>query len=145
MPTLRETIDADIKQAMLKKDELTRETLRTAKSDMMLREVELGRPLNDEEAIAVLQRGVKTRKETIAELQGGGRPADREEQEIGVLQRYLPAAMDENDTRAAIAAVIAELKLTSKKDMGRLMKELKAKHPGVDGKLASKIAGEVLT
>ena len=57
----------------------------------------------------------------------------------------MPKQLDEAETRAAAASLVAELGLAGKKDFGRLMKELKARHGGtVDGKLASKIAGELL-
>lgn len=144
--TLRETIDADLKKAMLEKDEVAKTALRMAKADVLLKEVDKGSPLTDEEVVAVLQKGVKSRKDSIEQYRAGGREdaASAEEAEIAVLARYLPKTLDEAETRRAIEALMAELGLATKKDMGRLMKELKARHEGVDGKLASKIAGEVL-
>lgn len=144
--TLRETIDADLKKAMLEKDEVAKNALRMAKSDLLLKEVEKGSPLTDEEVVAILQKGVKSRRDSIEQFRAGGREdaAKAEEAEIAILARYLPQALDEADTRKAIESLVAELGLSSKKDMGRLMKELKARHEGVDGRIASKIAGEIL-
>lgn len=145
--TLREGLDADIKRAILGKDEIVRDTLRQAKAEILLKETELGRSVNDGEVIDVFRRQIKSRRESIEQYRAAGRAesADREEQEIKVLERYLPQQLDEASTKAAMEAIAKELGLTSKKDMGRLMKELKARHPTADGKIASQIAGTLLT
>lgn len=145
---LKDQIDADLKKAMLAKDVLTRDTLRMLKSDLMKREIELGGTMSDSEAMKVLQRAVKSRAETIEQYEQGGRKdaADQERQEIEVIERYLPKQLDEAQTRAAVEAAAKDLGLTTKKDMGALMKELRARHEAeLDMKLASKIAGEVLS
>lgn len=144
--TLRDTIDADLKKAMLAKDEVAKNALRMAKSDVLLKEVDKGSPLSDEEVVAILKKGVKSRQDSIEQYRAGGREdaAKAEEAEIAILSRYLPKTLDEAETRRAIEALSTELGLASKKDMGRLMKELKARHEGLDGRLASKIAGEIL-
>ncbi|MBX7192070.1 MAG: GatB/YqeY domain-containing protein [Sandaracinaceae bacterium] len=144
--SLRERIDQDLKRAMLDKNETARDALRVVKSELLLREVELGRPIEDAEALAVLQKGVKQRKDAIDQFKAGGRQdlVDAEEKQLAVIAGYLPQAMSEADTRAAIEALKAELGLTTKKDLGTLMKALKAKHPTADPKLASQIAGSLL-
>lgn len=144
--SLRQTIEADLKKAMLAKDEVAKDALRMAKADLLNREVELGRDLTDDEALAVLQKNVKSRRDAIQQFRDGGRmdAVAEEEKQLAVLERYLPATLSEEDTRAAVQAIASELGLSTKKDMGRLMKELKARHPGVDGRIAAKVAGEVL-
>lgn len=144
--TLRATLDADIKRSMLEKDEVRRDTLRQAKAEVLLEETKLGRDLSDAEVLDVYRRQIKSRRESIEQYRAAGRAetADREQQEIAVLEAYLPRQLDEAETRAAIAALVAELGLSGKKDLGRLMKELKARHPTVDGKLASQLAGPAL-
>jgi uncharacterized protein YqeY len=144
--TLRATLDADIKRSMLEKDEVRRDTLRQAKAEVLLEETKLGRDLSDAEVLDVYRRQIKSRRESIEQYRAAGRAetADREQQEIAVLEAYLPRQLDEAETRAAIAALVAELGLAGKKDLGRLMKELKARHPTVDGKLASQLAGPAL-
>lgn len=146
MPTIRETIDADIRTAMLEKNEVARDALRMAKSEMLLKEVEVGAPLDDAQASDVLKRAIKTRRESIEQYVLGGRAesAAREQAEIDVLARYLPQGMSESATLDAMRAIAAELGLAGKKDMGRLMKEVKARHPSVDGKMASNLAADVL-
>ena len=145
--SIEKKVVADLQKAMLDKDEVARETLRMLKADLMNKAVEVGRDLDDAEATAVLQRAVKSRQDSIDEYAKVGRAdaADREKAEIAIVQRYLPKQLDEAETRTAVQGLIAELGLAGKKDLGKLMKEIKARHgASVDGKLASKLAGELL-
>lgn len=145
--SLKQTIEADLKKAMLAKNEIAKDALRLAKSELLLREVDLGRELTDEEIMGVLQKSVKSRKDAIEQFRAGGRmdAVAEEEQQLAVLEAYLPKALSESETRDAIGALVREHSLSSKKDMGRLMKLLKEKHPNVDGRIASKLAGEALS
>jgi hypothetical protein len=136
---LLEQINADLKKAMLERDEVTRDTLRMVKSELLM--------LDNPDGLAVLSRAVKTRRDSIKSYVEGGRQdlADKEQAEIEVIERYLPKQLSEDETREAIAGIIDELDLSSKKDLGRVMKEVKARYPGqVDGRLASSIAGQLL-
>lgn len=144
--TLRETIDADLKKAMLEKNERVRDTLRGAKAELLLLEVKLGRGVNDQEVLETFRRQIKSRRDAIEQFKANGRDdaAVDEEAEIAVLETYLPKQLDEAETKAVITSLIAELGLEGKKDFGRLMKEIKARHPNIDGKLASQLAGGVL-
>jgi uncharacterized protein YqeY len=138
MPLL-EQINADLKKAMLERDEVTRDTLRMVKSELLT--------LDNPDALAVLSRAVKSRRDSIKSYVEGGRQdlADKEQAEIEVIERYLPKQLSEVEVRTAIAGIIQELGLSSKKELGRVMKEVKARYPGqVDGKLASSIAGQLL-
>ena len=143
---LQQKIDADLKQAMLHKDEDRKNTLRVIKADRMLREVELGRPLTDEELTALLQKSVKSRRDALEQYRASGRDdiVQKEEAELAIILSYLPKELTEDEVRGLISAIASELGLAGKKDLGRLMKELKTRAPTVDGKLASKIGGEVL-
>lgn len=147
--SLKEQLLQDLKQAMLARDVVTRDTLRMIKSEMMNKEVELGvEELDDENLMKILQRGVKTRKETIEQMVTGGRTdgGEDEKAEISVIEKYLPKVMTHDETEAAIVALISEHNFSGRQDMGKLMKELKAKHgAAVDGKLASGIAGKALS
>jgi uncharacterized protein YqeY len=136
---LLERIDADLKKAMLARDDVTRDTLRMIKSELLT--------LEDPDELAVLTRAVKSRKDSIKSYLEGGRQdlADKELAEIDVIQRYLPKPLSDDEARAAIAAIIEEQGLSTKKDLGKVMKEVRSRHPGqIDGKLASTIAGELL-
>ncbi len=145
--SLRERIDQDLKRAMLDKNEVARDALRLVKSELLLKEVELGRPIEDAETIAILQKGVKQRKDAIEQFKSGGRTdlVEAEEQQLSVITGYLPQALSEAETRAGIEALKAELGLSTKKDLGTLMKAIKAKLPTADPKLASQIAGSLLS
>ena len=136
---LLERINADLKKAMLARDDVTRDTLRMIKSELLT--------LDDPDELAVLSRAVKSRRDSIKSYLDGGRQdlANREQAEIEVIERYLPKQLDENEARQAIAAIIEELGLSSKKDLGTVMKEVKVRHAGqIDGRLASSIAGQLL-
>jgi hypothetical protein len=145
--SLRERIDQDLKRAMLEKNEMARDALRLVKSELLLEEVKLGRPIEDAEVITALQRAVKQRKDAIEQFKAGGRNdlVEAEEKQLSVITGYLPESLSEADTRAAIESLKAELGLSTKKDLGTLMKALKAKHPTADPKLASQIAASVLS
>lgn len=139
MPLL-EQIDADLKKAMLAGDNVTRDTLRMVKSELLT--------LDQPDELAVLSRAVKSRRDSIKSYVEGGRQdlADKEQAEIEVIQRYLPKPLGDDEARAAIAAIIAEVGASTKKDLGRVMKEIRGRYPGqIDGRLASTIAGELLS
>jgi uncharacterized protein YqeY len=144
---LKQKLGEDVKAAMKAGNALERDTLRLLQADIQKREVALGRDLSPEEQLDACAKAVKTRQESIEQFDKAGRKdlADKERAEMAVLQRYLPKVRDEAETRALVQALIAELKVTAKKDVGVLMKAVMAKHKGeVDGKLVQKIAGEIL-
>ncbi|MDH3623462.1 MAG: GatB/YqeY domain-containing protein [Myxococcales bacterium] len=139
MMSLLEKINADLKKAMLARDEITRETLRMLKSELLT--------LENPDETAVLSRAVKSRRDSAQSYREGGREdlAEKEEAEIAVIQTYLPTQLTEDQAREAITAVVAELGAAGKKDLGKVMKEVMARHRGqIDGKLASSIAGQLL-
>jgi len=137
--SLLEQINADLKKAMLERDEVTRDTLRMVKSELLT--------LDDPDELAVLSRAVKSRRDSIKSYLEGGRQdlADKEQAEIEVIQRYLPKQLTEDEAREAIGAIIEELGISGKKELGKVMKEVKTRYPGqIDGRLASSIAGQLL-
>ena len=136
---LLEKIDADLKKAMLERDNVTRDTLRMIKSELVT--------LENADELAVLSRAVKSRRDSIKSYLEGGRQdlADKEQAEIEVIERYLPKQLSDEEARAAIGAIIQELGLASPRELGTVMREVKARHPGqIDGKTASSIARELL-
>mgnify|MGYP001428858434 FL=1 len=148
MPTLLAKLQEDMKKAMKSGDALTRDTVRLAITDLKKKELDLARDLKPEEELAVLQKCVKSREDSVAQYSAAGRKdlADREQAEIGVIQRYLPKMLDEDATRAIVQQTIAKLGLSSKKDLGQVMKTVLAEHKGtLDGKLVQKQASELLS
>jgi uncharacterized protein len=144
---LRQQLDADVKVAMKSGDNLTRDTLRMILGHLKKLDVDLGRDVTDEDVLATLNSGVKTRQQSVVEFAKAGREelAAKERAEIEILRRYLPKQLGEDETRVLVKKLIAELAVTSKADIGRLMKEAMARHKGsVDGKLVQRLAAELL-
>lgn len=146
--SLEERLQADMKQAMRDKNDVARDTLRMVLADVRKKSAELEKDLGPEEEAAVLVRAVKTRQDSVEQFEKAGRVdlATRERDEIAVVQAYLPKALSEAETRAAVATAMAELGLSSKKDMGTVMKAVMARHKGqIDGRAVQKLLGELLT
>lgn len=146
--SLQNKLEADLKTAMLARNEVTRDTLRLLISEMKRKQVELLKEtLTPDEELAIVQKAQKTRQESIEVFDKNARKdlADKERAELAVVQAYLPKMLSEDETRAAVKTTLAELGLTAKKDMGAAMKPLMAKYKGqVDGKLVQRILGELL-
>lgn len=145
--SLLEKLQADVKTAMLAKDEVTRDTLRMLIAAVKKHELEGGKQITDELTLSTLQSAAKTRQESIDQFSKAGRNdlVAKETAELAVVRRYLPAQLNEDQVRGLLQRLISELKLTSKKDVGVLMKAVMAKYKGeVDGKLVQKLAAELL-
>jgi len=135
-----DTLKNDLKDAMRRGETITVSTLRMLISQFQYARIQAGRDLAEEDGLVLLQRAVKTRRESIEQYEKGGRHelADKEKAEIAVVERYLPKAMSPEETARAVDALLQELGLTDKKDLGRAMKEFMARHRGrVDGKAAN--------
>jgi uncharacterized protein YqeY len=133
MATLKERIDADLKDAMRSKNELTLLVLRMLKSAVKYKEVEPGASALDDAGIQTVITGlIKQRRDSIEQFKSGGRPelADKEEAEIGVLQNYLPKQLTADELTAEVQAAIAEVGAKGPKDMGAVMKNLNPKLQG---------------
>lgn len=144
-----ERIQADLTTAMKGKDELRLSVLRMVKSALKLKEVEKMRPLDDMESLQMLQTLVKQRRESVEQFTKGGRPdlADKETQEIAIIEEYLPAAPSDEEMRRSIEEAIAETGADSIKAMGAVVKAARARLEGktVDGKLLSDRVRQRLT
>ncbi|MBP6717148.1 MAG: GatB/YqeY domain-containing protein [Acidobacteria bacterium] len=141
MATLFEQITKDIGDAMKAKDTESLGTLRMLKAAMMNKEVEKGRALDDAESLAVVASLVKQRRDSIEQFRAGNRHdlADKEQSEIGILERYQPPAADPAAVATAIDEAMLETGATSPKEMGKVIAAAKAKLAGltVDGKALS--------
>lgn len=136
-----ERIQKDLTEAMRRKDELRLSVLRMVKSALKNKEIEKIRPLEDVEAVQVLQTLVKQRRESVEQFARGGRAdlAEKESKEIAIIETYLPAAASPAELDQAIEAACAETGANSPKQMGAVIKAAKARLEGrtVDGKLLS--------
>ena len=133
-----EQIEKDLPAAMKAQEALKLSVLRMMKAALKNMQVELGKPLDDAQTVAVLRTLVKQRHESVEQFRKGGRNdlADKEEAEIRIVESYLPAAATEEEIDAAVVAAIAETGATGSKDLGKVMKTAMAKLAGknVDGK-----------
>ncbi len=131
---IRDEIKAALVGAMKGGDRETTATIRLIQSAIKNRDIELRtsdqQPNDDALVTEVLQKMIKQRRESVELYRKGGREelAAREEAEIEVINRFLPAQMGDAEAGAAIQAIIAELGATSMKDMGRVMAEVKSRH-----------------
>jgi uncharacterized protein YqeY len=131
---LRDSIKAAQVAAMKGGDKPRLAAVRLILAKLKDRDIELRTastvPDDDTVVIEVLQKMAKQRRESIALYEQGGRQelADAEAAELAVIEAFMPQQMGEDETRAAIAAIKAELGATSVKDMGKVMAELKARH-----------------
>ena len=141
MATLKERIDADLKDAMRSKNELTLSVLRMLKSAVKYKEVEPGAtPLDDAGVQKVIATLIKQRRDSIQQFNDAGRPelAQKEEQEISVLQNYLPQQLSAQELEQLVQAAVAETGAQSAKDMGAVMKILTPRLKGkAEGKAIS--------
>ena len=125
MATLRERLDADLKDAMRAKDEMKLTTIRAIKSAVKYKEVEGANKVLDEGAIvSVITTQVKQRRDAAAEYKAANRVdlAEKEEKEIVILQQYLPTQLTAEQLTAEIARALTEAGATSVKDLGAVMK-----------------------
>jgi len=132
MPTLRERINEDLKGAMRSGDARRRDALRLLTAALKQKEVDERTSIGDDEVVAVIEKMIKQRRDSIAQFEKGERAdlAEKEQFEIGVLEQYMPAALSEAEIDAAIAAAIAESGAKAPADMGKVMGPLKAKLAG---------------
>lgn len=147
--TLFEQVTKDIAEAMKRRDQATLGALRMLKAALMNKEVEKGRALDEAESLQVVGSLIKQRRDAIEQFTAGGRMdlAEKEQGEIGLLERYQPPAADPAAVAAAIEAAVAETGATSPKEMGKVMAAAKAKLAGVtvDGKALSEAVKNRLT
>lgn len=141
--TFLERINQDLTVAMKNKQADRLSTLRMIKTSLKNREIEKMAPLEEAEAIKLLQSMVKQRRESIEQFRHAGRNelAEKEAAEIAVIEQYLPAALDEATLQRIVDETIAESGAGSMKDLGNVMKAVMARLAGqtVDGKLVNQI------
>ncbi len=146
---LEQKIMADLKAAMLAKDEAALRSLRAIKAAILLAKTAegAGGELKEEEETKLLQKMVKQRKDSLEIFQQQNRPelARKEEEEIAVIEKFLPKQLSAEEITAALTKIIAETGASSPADMGKVMgaatKQLAGK---ADGKTISALVKELL-
>lgn len=139
--SIRRQIADALRQAQKAQDRCTTATLRLVLAalkdlDIAARGQGAGEAVGDDKLLALLARMVRQREEAARQFRAGERPelAAREEAEIGVIARFLPRVLSEDEMESAVERAIGEVGATGLKDMGRVMAALKRDHPGrIDG------------
>jgi uncharacterized protein YqeY len=140
---LKTRIQSDLNRARKDRDRGRTLVLSTTLSELKNREIELGREASDNDAILVLTRGIKQRRESAEQMRSGARPdlADNEEAQAEILKGYLPEAISEDQVRVMIREAIAEGADKMGAVMGLLMPRLKGRF---DGREANRLVHDEL-
>ena len=148
--SLEQKIMTDLKTAMLAKDEAGLRSLRAIKAAIIIAKTAEGAKgeINEDEEIKLLQKLVKSRKDSLEIFQQQNRPelAKKEEEEIAVIEKFLPKQLSQEEIKDMVTKIIAEAGASSPADMGRVMgiatKQLAGK---ADGKTISALVKELLS
>jgi uncharacterized protein YqeY len=144
---LESKIKEDLKEAMRKGDNVTRDVLRMLFADIKNEGIKLQKEPDDKDVLGVVRRNIKARKDSIEQYTAGGREdlAEQEKGELAVLEKYQPAMMSEEEIRSAVKSAIGNLSETDARNFGLVMKEtMKATEGRADGTLVSRIVKEAL-
>ncbi len=147
--SLIDTLNQDLKTAMKTGDEPAKRALRGVKAAITRAEKDKGnQPLTDEEIIAVLRKQAKQRQDSIDAYRKAGRQdlVQEEEEELAVIEKYLPQLMSEDEIRTVAQQVIDEVGATSPRDMGKVMGKLMPQLKGkADGRLVNQVVRQLLS
>jgi uncharacterized protein len=149
--TLQQRVDSDLKESMRAKDTTKLNVLRMLKSALKYAAIaksDAEAELSDAEAVQVIRKQAKQRQDSIESFEKGGRAelAEKEKEELAVLNTYLPQGMSPDELTKVVRETIAEVGATSKAQMGAVMKALQAKVGGrADGKALSSEVQKQLT
>ena len=130
--SLKDQITEDMKTAMRAKDSERLGTIRLLQAAMKQKEVDERITLDDAGVVAIVDKLIKQRKDSITAFEGAGRQdlADKEKAEMAVLQVYLPARLSAEEVAAEVRAIVAEIGAKGPGDMGKVMGAVKAKLAG---------------
>ncbi|GAC1428356.1 MAG: GatB/YqeY domain-containing protein [Candidatus Velthaea sp.] len=144
--SVKDEISADLKDAMKARDQVRLDTLRSVLSAFTYRRVEAGHDLTPEEQLAVVQKQVKQRTDSIAEYQKAARPelVEKESRERDILVKYLPAQKSADEVREIVRAALSEIPADGR-NQGALMKAVMPQLKGqADGNVVRQVVTEEL-
>jgi uncharacterized protein YqeY len=147
MPTLKDQLQSDMKDAMRAKETVRLGTIRMLMAAYKKHEIDSKATLDDTGILKIIQKQIKQRRDSITQFEAAGRTelAEKEQQELQILETYLPEQLDEATIKTIVGKAITDTGAESMKDMGKLMGVLK---PQLDGKadmgLVSKMIKESL-
>jgi uncharacterized protein YqeY len=147
---LEETINSDIKDAMMAKDEAKLRAVRAIKSEIIKAKTEKGAGgiISPEKEVQLLQKMVKQRKDSISEFEKANRTdlITKEKEEVAVIEKYLPALMSEEEVRDVVKQAIAATGATTQKEMGKVMGVVSKQLAGkADNKLVADLVKSLLS
>ncbi len=130
--SLKEQITEDMKAAMRAKDSGRLATIRLLTAAIKQKEVDERIDVSDEQVLAIIEKMIKQRKDSISQFETGGRQdlADIEKAELSILSTYMPAALSEAEVQGEVASAVAAVGASGPQDMGKVMGVLKPKLAG---------------
>ncbi len=146
--SLEERLLEAMKDAMKSNDKLRLSAIRMMRSAVKNKEIEVRRPLSDEDVIRVIQGMVRKGEESLEQFEKGGRAdlVEKEKKEIEILKSFLPQALGQEEILKIIEKSIQETQASSLKDLGKVMKSIMPKLGGkADGKLINQLVKEKLS
>jgi uncharacterized protein YqeY len=145
--SLSDRLNEDMKQAMKSQDKFKLSVIRMVRSTIKNSEIDLKRPLDDNEVLDVLTREIKQRKDSLQEFTKAGRDdlADSLKVELVILAEYMPQQLSEEEVKAIVQQTIQQIGASSKADMGKVMTALMPQVKGrADGKLINQLVQQLL-
>jgi uncharacterized protein len=140
--SLLERLNNDMKQAMKNKEKEKLSVIRMVKASLQNEAIKLGRELTEEDELTVISRELKQRKDSLHEFEQAGRQdlVDKIQNELAVLEDYMPKQLTEEELTEIVKETIAEVQASSKADMGKVMGAIMPKVKGkADGSLVNKL------
>ena len=140
-------IKQDLKQAMLDKNVLVRDTIRMFLSEVQRFEIDNKEEVDDSKALQIINKMIKQRNDSISQFKNGGREdlAEKEEKEVDILSKYKPAQLSDEEITSKVKEAIEQSGATSMQDMGKVMGILKSLSGSADMGLVSKIVKDELS
>ena len=145
--TLLSDIKQDLKQAMLEKNDIVRDTIRMFLSEVQRHEIDNKEEVDDTKALQIINKMIKQRNDSISQFRDGGRDdlADKEQSEVDILSKYKPAQLSEEEVSKKVNEAIEQSGASSMQDMGKVMGQLKSLAGSADMGLISKLVKEKLS
>ena len=144
---LKEKLMEDLKNAMKNKDEIRKNTVQMVRAAILQIEKDKGIQVEDDRILEIIAKEVKTKRDAIKDFEKAERQdlIDQTNQEIEVLQQYLPKQLSREEIKVELEKIISEIGATTMKDMGAIMKEAKVKMgTSADGKTINEVAKEIM-
>jgi len=141
-------IKSDLKQAMLGKNDLVRDTIRMFLAEVQRFEIDNKEEVDDAKALQIINKMIKQRNDSISQFKSGGRNdlADKEQQEVDILSKYKPEQLSEEEVTAKVKDAIQDSGANSMQDIGKVMGVLKSSLAGsADMGMVSKIVKDELS